>query len=121
MQAGCDVYCEKPLTLTIDEGKRIREVVKETGRVFQVGTQQRSENESRFLKAIAIVQSGRLGKKVNAHAAIGGRPRWRPVRDDEAAGRPQLGHVAGRRQRGRLSQPSAARSSAGASTTRAAR
>jgi myo-inositol 2-dehydrogenase / D-chiro-inositol 1-dehydrogenase len=72
MHAGCDVYCEKPLTLTIDEGKRIRDVVKETGRVFQVGTQQRSENESRFLKAIAIVKSGRLGKKVNAHLAIGG-------------------------------------------------
>jgi myo-inositol 2-dehydrogenase / D-chiro-inositol 1-dehydrogenase len=74
LRAGCDVYCEKPLTLTIDEGKRIRDVVKETDKVFQVGTQQRSENESRFLKAIAIVQSGRLGKKVNAHAAIGGGP-----------------------------------------------
>ena len=46
--------------------------MQETGRVFQVGTQQRSENENRFLKAIAIVQSGRLGKKVNAHVAIGG-------------------------------------------------
>jgi myo-inositol 2-dehydrogenase / D-chiro-inositol 1-dehydrogenase len=74
LHAGCDVYCEKPLTLTIDEGKRIRDVVKETGKVFQVGTQQRSENESRFLKAIAIVQSGRLGKKITAHAAIGGSP-----------------------------------------------
>ena len=42
MHAGCDVYCEKPLTLTINEGKRIRKVVKETGKVFQVGTQQRS-------------------------------------------------------------------------------
>ena len=74
LHAGCDVYCEKPLTLTIEEGIRIREVVKETGKVFQVGTQQRSENENRFLKAIAIVKSGRLGKKVNAHVAIGGSP-----------------------------------------------
>jgi predicted dehydrogenase len=72
MHAGCDVYCEKPLTLTIDEGKRICEVVKKTKRVFQVGTQQRSENDSRFLQAVAIVQSGRLGKKVNARVAIGG-------------------------------------------------
>lgn len=72
LHAGCDVYCEKPLTLTIAEGIRIRKVVKETGRVFQVGTQQRSENDNRFLKAIAIVQSGRLGKKIKAHAAIGG-------------------------------------------------
>jgi myo-inositol 2-dehydrogenase/D-chiro-inositol 1-dehydrogenase len=72
LRAGCDVYCEKPLTLTIDEGKIIRDVVHETGKVFQVGTQQRSDHDQLFLKAIAIVQSGRLGKKVNAHIAIGG-------------------------------------------------
>ena len=40
--------------------------------MFQVGTQQRSEDGSRFLQAIAIVQSGRLGKNVNAYVAIGG-------------------------------------------------
>jgi len=39
MLAGKDAYCEKPLTLTIDEGKLIRRVQKETGRVVQVGTQ----------------------------------------------------------------------------------
>lgn len=78
MRAGCDVYCEKPLTLTIEEGIRIRRVVEETGCVFQVGTQQRSENDSRFLKAIAIVQSGRLGKNVNAYVAIGGAPEGGP-------------------------------------------
>ncbi len=74
LRAGCDVYCEKPLTLTIEEGFLVRDAVKETGRVFQVGTQQRSENGQLFLKAIAIVRSGRLGKKVNAFAAIGGSP-----------------------------------------------
>jgi myo-inositol 2-dehydrogenase / D-chiro-inositol 1-dehydrogenase len=72
LQAGCDVYCEKPLTLTIEEGFRVRDAVKESGRVFQVGTQQRSENDAMFLKAIAIAQSGRLGKNVKAYAAIGG-------------------------------------------------
>jgi predicted dehydrogenase len=70
LRAGCDVYCEKPLTLTIEEGFRIRDVVKETGRVFQVGTQQRTDHNQLFLKAIAIVQSGRLGKNVNAQIAI---------------------------------------------------
>jgi myo-inositol 2-dehydrogenase / D-chiro-inositol 1-dehydrogenase len=72
LRAGCDVYCEKPLTLTIAEGIQICKVVKETGRVFQVGTQQRSEDGSRFLQAIAIAQSGRLGKNVKAYAAVGG-------------------------------------------------
>lgn len=78
LRAGCDVYCEKPLTLTIAEGKQICKVVQETKKVFQVGTQQRSENDAKFLKAIAIVQSGRLGKNVNAYIAIGDAPEEGP-------------------------------------------
>jgi predicted dehydrogenase len=78
LRAGCDVYCEKPLTLTIEEGFRIRQAVKDSGRIFQVGTQQRSENDARFLKAIAIVKSGRLGKNVTAYVAIGGAPTGGP-------------------------------------------
>ncbi len=61
MRAGKDVYCEKPLTLTIDEGKLIERVVQETGRVFQVGTMQRTEMDGRFLTAIALIRAGRIG------------------------------------------------------------
>jgi predicted dehydrogenase len=66
MQAGKDVYCEKPLTLTIAEGKLIEKVVKATGRIFQVGTMQRTESDQRFLQAIALIRDGRIGtvKKV---------------------------------------------------------
>lgn len=73
MKAGKDVYCEKPLTLTIDEGKQIIKVLKETGRVFQVGTQQRSHGP--FRDAVAIARDGRLGKIHRVTVAIGAAPR----------------------------------------------
>lgn len=84
LRAGCDVYCEKPLTLTIDEGKQICKVVKETGRVFQVGTQQRSEYGRSFLRAVALVQGGYLGENVNAYVAIGGAPKGGPFESTSA-------------------------------------
>ena len=73
MLAGKDVYCEKPLTLTIDEGKLIRKVQKETGRIVQVGTQQRSTFHL-FTKAIAMVADGRVGNIKRIECAIGGAP-----------------------------------------------
>ena len=72
MLAGKDVYCEKPLTLTIDEGKLIEKIVKQTGRVFQVGTMQRTESEQRFLKAIALVRDGRIGTVKRVTCGIDG-------------------------------------------------
>jgi predicted dehydrogenase len=78
MQAGKDVYCEKPLTLTIDEGKKLGKVVKETRRVLQVGTQQRSDHNRVFLLAVALVRSGRIGKIEKVTAAIGEGPSGGP-------------------------------------------
>ena len=75
LEAGKDVYCEKPLTLTIDEGRLIRRAVEKTGRVLQVGTQQRSEYHDIFLKAVAIARSGRLGEKLHAVSSVG-EGRW---------------------------------------------
>jgi predicted dehydrogenase len=72
MYAGKDVYCEKPLTLTIDEGKLIEKVVKETGRVFQVGTMQRTESDLRFLQAIALIRDGRIGTVKKVTCGING-------------------------------------------------
>lgn len=62
MKAGKDVYCEKPLTLTIAEGQEIIKVAEETKKILQVGTQQRSDQFTLFLRAVATVQSGQLGK-----------------------------------------------------------
>jgi predicted dehydrogenase len=75
LRAGKDVHCQKPLTLTIAEGKLLCKTVKETGRVFQVGTQQRSENGNMFLKAVAMAREGRIGKINRVTVAIGGAPR----------------------------------------------
>ena len=74
MQAGKDVYCEKPLTLTIREGRQIAEAEAATGRVLQVGTMQRTEFDRRFATAAALVQAGRIGKVKRVTCAIGGSP-----------------------------------------------
>ncbi|GIX00148.1 MAG: oxidoreductase [Pirellulaceae bacterium] len=68
-RAGKDVYCEKPLTLTIDEGKILRDVVKSTGRVVQVGSWQRSDH--RFRQAVEMVRAGRLGALQRVDVVLG--------------------------------------------------
>jgi predicted dehydrogenase len=60
MRQGKDVYCEKPMTLTIDEGKKVVEVARQTNRVFQTGTQQRSD--LKFHLGCELVRNGRIGK-----------------------------------------------------------
>ena len=72
MLAGKDVYCEKPMTLTIDEGRKMVEVCRKTKRIVQIGTQQRSNRN--FIKAIAIIRDGRIGEVQKATCSIGGAP-----------------------------------------------
>ncbi len=59
-KAGKDVYCEKPLSMTIEEGRRLVQTVRRYGRVFQTGTQYRSIPAIR--KVCRFIREGRLGK-----------------------------------------------------------
>ena len=77
MRAGKDAYCEKPLTLTIDEGKLIRRVQQETGRVVQVGTQQNSMYRF-FPTALALIAEGRIGKIKRIEIGLGAGA-WSPA------------------------------------------
>ncbi|MFG0332022.1 MAG: Gfo/Idh/MocA family protein [Maioricimonas sp. JB049] len=76
VRAGKDVYCEKPLTLTVDEGKVLRNVVGSSDRVVQVGTWQRSD--SRFRLAVELVRQGRIGKLQRVTAATDKNPTGGP-------------------------------------------
>ncbi|MFM1919262.1 MAG: Glucose--fructose oxidoreductase precursor [Candidatus Hydrogenedentota bacterium] len=68
-QAGKDVYVEKPVCLTIEEGRAMVNAARRYGRVVQVGTQQRSMPV--FQKAIELVRSGKLGTITSASAWVG--------------------------------------------------
>jgi predicted dehydrogenase len=65
-QAGKDVYCEKPMTLTIREGRQLVQAVRKYGRVFQTGSQQRSMAPNR--QGCELIRNGRLGK---VHTVLG--------------------------------------------------
>ena len=85
-RAGKDVYCEKPLTLTVDEGKLICKVVEQTGRTVQIGSWQRSDE--RFRLAIELVRSGRIGKLRQVDVVLGKNATGGPF-----ASRPVPGHL----------------------------
>jgi predicted dehydrogenase len=68
-RAGKDIYCEKPLSLTIREAKLMIDGVKKHKRVFQTGSHQRSDNE--FRQACELVRNGRIGKIRTVHVNVG--------------------------------------------------
>ncbi len=68
-RAGKDVYCEKPLALTIRDARRMVDAARRYARVFQTGSQQRSE--SVFRRAVELVRNGRIGRLRTVHVECG--------------------------------------------------
>jgi predicted dehydrogenase len=78
LQAGKHVFCQKPLTLTLEENQLIRNACKKhSDRVFLVGTQQRSSNRL-FMRAVNMVQQGLLGDITKMTVGINGSPTGGP-------------------------------------------
>jgi len=81
VRAGKDVYCEKPLSLTIAEGRALADEVKRYGAILQTGSQQRSSDNFRF--ACELVRNGRIGEVHTVRVGIPGNnrtcePTWAP-------------------------------------------
>ncbi len=67
-RAGKDVYCEKPIAVTVREGRTLVETCKRFGCVYQAGTQQRSEYGGKFRIACELVRNGRIGRLQEVYA-----------------------------------------------------
>jgi predicted dehydrogenase len=86
-QAGKDVYCEKPLTLTIAEGRAMVEAARKHKRIVQTGSQQRSDDKFRL--ACELVRSGRIGKVKRVLVGIAG-VNWKPPPVPDSSPPPEL-------------------------------
>ncbi len=72
-RCGKDIYCQKPLSLTVAEGRTMADTVRRYGVVFQTGSQQRSDGN--FRRAAELVRNGRIGKLERVECGLpGGRP-----------------------------------------------
>ncbi len=67
-RAGKDVYCEKPIAITIREGQNLIETCRRFGRIYQAGMQQRSEYGGKFRLACDLVRNGRIGQLKEVYA-----------------------------------------------------
>ena len=73
--AGKDIYLQKPASLTIKEGRQMADVIKKTGSIFQVGSQQRSVSPwPQFKKACELVRNGRIGAVKEIFIGLPGDP-----------------------------------------------
>jgi predicted dehydrogenase len=77
-KAGKDMYCEKPIAITIRESQTIRDTVNRYARIFQAGTQQRSEYGGKFRRACELVRNGAIGQLKEVYAyRPGGTFEWK--------------------------------------------
>jgi predicted dehydrogenase len=81
MKAGLDVYCEKPLALTIAEGRAMVQAARKYDRVFQTGNMQRSDSVYRL--ACELVRNGRFGDIHTVEARIGENPKGGPFKESD--------------------------------------
>jgi predicted dehydrogenase len=72
VRAGKDVYLQKPASLTISEGRYMADAVKASGRIFQIGSQQRSWKQ--FHRACELVRNGRIGDVQHVEVGLPGDP-----------------------------------------------
>ncbi len=72
-EAGKDIYCEKPLSLTVREGRAMVDATRKHERVFQTGSMQRSSKE--FTQAVQLVRSGAIGEIKKIVVSVGGPPK----------------------------------------------
>lgn len=72
VEAGKDVYLQKPASLTIAEGRALSNAVHRTGRILQIGSQQRSSSQFRY--AAELVRNGRIGDLKNVYVGLPGDP-----------------------------------------------
>jgi predicted dehydrogenase len=80
--AGKHVFCQKPLTLTLEENQLIRAACqKHPDRVFSIGTQQRSDRDL-FLRAVNMVKQGLLGRVTKVTACVDGSPTGGPFQPE---------------------------------------
>jgi predicted dehydrogenase len=70
--AGKDVYLQKPASLTIAEGRALSDAVRASGRIFQIGSQQRSSPQFRY--AAELVRNGRIGRLKTVEVGLPGDP-----------------------------------------------